>query len=106
MNGALLYEVNLVVDAGIEKEFADWLDAHGRAIRALPGFTSAQILRRLDPPPAPGEVVFCTHYRLRDAQAFDDYLRDHAPAMRADGLARFGMRFRADRRVLVQVADA
>ena len=33
-------------------------------------------------------------------EAFDAYLRDHAPAMRADGVARFGTRFRAERRVL------
>ena len=51
MSEAIVYEVNLFVDAAIEAEFAAWL-------------------------------------------------RDHAPAMRADGIARFGSRFRAERRVL------
>lgn len=105
MSGALLYEVNLMVDAAIEGEFAAWLDAHVREIRALPGFTGAEVLRRREPAADAGELVFCTQYRLRDAAAFDDYLRDHAPAMRADGIARFGGRFRAERRVLLQVAS-
>jgi heme-degrading monooxygenase HmoA len=104
VSGALLYEVNLVVDTAIEAAFADWLDAHVRAIRALPGFTGAEVLRRREPEADAGEVVFCTHYRLRDAAAFEDYLRDHAPAMRADGIARFGAQFRAERRVLLHVA--
>jgi hypothetical protein len=38
---------------------------------------------------------------LRDRAALDDYLREHAPRMRAEGIARFGDRFRAERRVLV-----
>lgn len=40
------------------------------------------------------------HYVLRDAAALDAYLHEHAPRMRADGVARFGDRFRASRRVL------
>jgi quinol monooxygenase YgiN len=104
VSGALLYEVNLAVDSAIEAAFADWLDAHVRAIRALPGFTGAAVLRRREPEAAPGEVVFCTQYHLRDAAAFDAYLREHAAAMRADGIARFGGRFRAERRVLLELA--
>ena len=96
----LLYEVTLFVEAALAHEFAAWLDAHVRAIRALPGFTGAAVLRRLEPAPDAGEVVFCAQYWLRDRAAFDAYLRDHAPAMRADGVARFGTRFRAERRVL------
>jgi hypothetical protein len=96
----LLYEVTLFVEAALAREFAAWLDAHVRAIRALPGFTGAAVLRRLEPAPDAGEMVFCAQYWLRDRAAFDAYLRDHAPAMRADGVARFGTRFRAERRVL------
>ena len=100
MSEAIVYEVNLFVDAAIEAEFAAWLDTHVRDILALPGFTGAEILRRREPVADVGEVVFCTQYRLRDDAAFAAYLRDHAPAMRADGIARFGSRFRAERRVL------
>lgn len=100
MSGELLYEVDLLVDAALADEFARWLDAHVRAIRALPGFTGAAVLRLQEPAPAAGEIVFRSQYWLRDRAAFEAYLRDHAPAMRADGIARFGTRFRAERRVL------
>jgi hypothetical protein len=49
---------------------------------------------------APGEVVLCTQYLLRDAAALQDYYGEHAARLRADGQARFGGRFRAERRVL------
>ena len=48
---------------------------------------------RLEPTPASDELVFCTQYRLRDDAALADYLREHAPRLRADGMARFGGRF-------------
>ena len=77
-----------------------------REIVALPGFDGARGVRaaasrrrRAD------ELVLCTQYRLRDAAALDDYLREHAPRLRADGIARFGDGFRAERRVLRAVAS-
>jgi Domain of unknown function (DUF4286) len=39
-------------------------------------------------------------YTLVDAAALDGYLREHAPRLRADGVARFGDGFRAHRRIL------
>jgi hypothetical protein len=44
-------------------------------------------------------------YRLRGADALAAYLRDHAPRLRADGIARFGERVRASRRVLHEPGD-
>lgn len=96
----IVYEVNLFVARAIGAEFRAWLDAHVREIVALPGFEGAQVFERLEPAPAPDELVFCTQYRLRDDAALADYLREHAPRLRADGIARFGERFRAERRVL------
>ena len=96
----IVYEVNLFVPRAIDAEFRAWLDAHVREIVALPGFEGAQVLERVEPAPAPDELVFCTQYRLHDDAALADYLREHAPRLRADGIARFGDRFRAERRVL------
>jgi quinol monooxygenase YgiN len=96
----IVYEVNLHVQRAIEAEYRAWLDAHVREILALPGFEGAEVFERLEPAPAEGEFFLCTQYRLRDAAALADYLREHAPRLRADGVARFGERFRADRRVL------
>lgn len=98
--GVIVYEVNLSVDAVIADEYRAWLDGHVREIIALPGFVEARIFRVLEPAPAAGEVALCVQYTLRDRQALDDYLQQHAPRVRGAGIARFGQRVRAQRRVL------
>lgn len=100
VDDGLIYEVNLDVDAAIAGEYRAWLDAHVRAMLALPGFMSARVFEVLDGAGRDGGLQLCVHYALRDAAALDAYLREHAPRMRADGVARFGDRFRASRRVL------
>ncbi len=98
------YEVTLHVDAAIADDYLAWLHGHVAQMLALPGFTGARAWRVLEPPPAEGEVCFCCLYELRDAAALEAYLGEHAPRMRADGIARFGGRFRASRRVLAALA--
>ncbi|MFC3550637.1 DUF4286 family protein [Lysobacter cavernae] len=96
----VIYEVNLDLDAVIRAEYLAWLDAHVREICALPGFVAATVFDVLDPAAEPGHERLCVQYTLSDAAALDAYLREHAPRMRAEGVARFGERFRASRRVL------
>lgn len=100
---SLVYEVNLSVQRRIERDYRDWLDAHVREILELPGFLGAEVFERLEPAPNEGEFALCVQYRLRDAAALADYLAQHAPRLRADGVARFGDGFRAERRVLAAV---
>jgi len=101
---SLIYEVNIEVDAAIEDDYRSWLRAHVAEILALPGFIDAQLFDVLEPPPADGRVALCVHYRLGDAAALEAYLREHAPRLRAEGVARFGGRFSAARRVLLPQA--
>jgi hypothetical protein len=54
----------------------------------------------IDPPPAAGRIAICMQYRVRDLAALQDYFEQHAPRLRADGIARFGGRFSANRRTL------
>jgi hypothetical protein len=102
--GGVVYEVNLDVEAAIGADYLAWLRAHVAEICALPGFTGARLHEVIDPPPPPGRLHLCVQYRLVDAAALETYLRDHAPRLRADGLARFGGRFVASRRVLTGLA--
>lgn len=96
----LVYEVNLSVDADLAPAFMAWLPGHVAELLALPGFLSAEVLRVEEPAPEGGETALCVQYRLRDRDALEAYLRDHAARLRAEGLARFGGGFRASRRVL------
>jgi antibiotic biosynthesis monooxygenase (ABM) superfamily enzyme len=100
----IVYEVNLFVQRAIEAEYRAWLDGHVREMVALPGFAGAEVFERREPPAAADELVFCLQYGLDDAAALATYLREHAPRLRAEGIARFGERFRAERRVLEPTA--
>ena len=102
---SLLYEVNLEIDAAIAADYRAWLDAHVARILALPGFTGARIFEVLEPQAPTGQVALCVQYTLRGRDDFDSYLRDHASLMRAEGVARFGDRFRANRRLLLQISN-
>lgn len=101
----LLYEVTIEIEPAIRAEYVAWLRPHVDEILSLPGFTGAEIFEVSEPMAADGWTAICTGYRLVDASALDAYLRDHAPRLRADGVARFGDRMRARRRVLVPLAD-
>jgi hypothetical protein len=96
----VIYEVNLFVQRAIEREYRDWLTVHMQELLALPGFVRVELFEVIDPAPAADEFALCTRYHLRDDAALENYFREHAPRLRGDGLARFGDRFRAERRVL------
>lgn len=97
----VVYEVNIDLDAGIEAEYRAWLHGHVAEIVALPGFTGAAVFDVVDPA-AEGRIGICMQYRLCDEAALQAYFDQHAPRLRADGIARFGGRFNASRRVLRQ----
>jgi hypothetical protein len=97
-NETVLYEVNLEADAAIEAPFDTWLRDHVADMLQLDGFLAAEVL--VDAAPPAGRVRRSVQYRLRDQAALDRYLREHAAAMRQRGIALFGDRFTADRRVL------
>lgn len=99
----LVYEVNIEIDAPIRDAYLQWLEAHVREIRALPGFTGARTFEVSDPPPAAGTCAFCVQYHLVDEDALATYLRDDAPRLRADGVQRFGAAMRATRRVMQRI---
>ena len=94
----VIYEVNLEADAAIEAPFDTWLRDHVADMLQLPGFLSAEVL--LDASAPPGRVRRTVQYRLRSQPDLDQYLREHAPRMREHGIALFGDRFTADRRIL------
>ena len=113
---AVIYEVTLHARAEIADTYLAWLREHVAAMLALQGFEGAELHALDSESPAQGRVNaasvgctgagadergWCVRYRLRDRAALDGYLRDHAPRMRAEGIVRFGNKFRAERRILM-----
>ena len=103
--GKVIYEVALFVDGGIAAEYRAWLDGHVREMLAIPGFVSAQVLELLDPAAEAGEIALCVQYHVHGMAALEDYVQHRAAGMREQGIARFGGRFRAQRRVLQVLAS-
>jgi len=101
----IVYEVNLFVQRAIEADYRPWLDTHVREMLSLPGFIDASVFECLQPAPGADQFAVCVHYRLNDEAALADYIREHAPRMRSEGIARFGTQFRGERRVLQPLAD-
>lgn len=96
----IIYEVNVSVDATIIDAYQAWLKDHVAQILALPGFIGASVYRVADA--SAERVELCVHYSLQDEAHLQRYLAEHAPRLRADGLARFGGQFQATRRVLLR----
>lgn len=96
----IVYLVELEMDIALRDDYLAWLHEHVAEMLALPGFLRAEILERREPAPPPGRWTVVAHYRLRDRPAWDTYLAEHAPRMRALGLARFGEQIHATRHLL------
>ncbi len=97
----VIYEVNLRVDAEIAAEFDAWLVPHVAEMLAGSGFQRAKRWVQLDAPDSEVPSVWWTvHYEVDSMESLQAYFEGPAAQMRGDGLARFGGRFDATRRVL------
>ena len=102
----VVYEVNQEFDVAIAAAYREWLQDHVREMLTLPGFLSAQVHEVVDPLPTAGRLGLCVRYQVSDAGALENYQREHAPRLRADGLQRFGEEgVRIRRRVLRDTAQ-
>lgn len=74
-------------DEAMAREYTAWLlDGHVARVLAA-GARSADVVRIENPLP---QARVETRYTFPGRAAFDRYLESHAPALRAEGLLRFG----------------
>ena len=99
---SLIYEVNLEVNQNIAAVFSDWLAEHIQEMLQFDGFSSAQWYSRqtLDEDNHNPVQLWTIHYQLNHREAYENYIENHASAMRSEGLERFGGQFQASRRLL------
>lgn len=93
---SILYTVRTICpSAQARGRFLAWLSPNHIIEVMKGGATSARIVLPLPDDAAPGSpepverAVVETQYVFPSRKAFDDYIRDHAPALRADGLKHF-----------------
>ncbi len=101
---AVVYEVTLDVNAGRITQFDAWLTQHVHDMLRLPGFLDARILDA-QPGTTPAdpqrpEVRRVVRYTLASRADLDNYFRQHAPRMRAEGVSRFGDALHTHSRIL------
>jgi hypothetical protein len=104
---SVVYEVNLVIDKDINADFCAWLPGHVGELLKCPGFVDARWFSRSPEdegqPKDDSKVLHTVHYYLQDRASLDNYLKEHAPRLRQDGVTRFGAKMSATRRVLNQI---
>jgi len=81
----LTYTVGVTFsDKAMARNWVEWLETGHVADVLAGGATSAELVQ-LDDPPLAWEV----RYRFPSRTVFERYLAEHAPRLRAEGLARF-----------------
>lgn len=72
-------------DAPTRDSYEGWLlSGHVQQVLAG-GATRAEVVRLIEPP-----LQVQSRYEFASEGEYEGYLRDHAPALRAEGIARFG----------------
>lgn len=97
---SIIYEVTLLIDREVVREYDIWLKHHVDEMLELPGFQSAQVSVVEDNAAESARAGRVVHYRLDNRQALDEYFSRFARQMRDDGIRHFGNRFTASRRIL------
>ncbi len=97
-SSGLVYEVTLTIEDDIVSEFDAWLAQHVEEMLELPGFESANVFT-IEKDQA-NKTRRVTHYHLESEDALEDYFSTYATTMRQSGIAHFGDKFSANRRVL------
>jgi hypothetical protein len=76
-----------------------WLVPHIEHILEIDGMLETNVFAHSDNA-QPNKVLRTVQYKVSDKNSLDNYITNHAPAMRADGINKFGSKFSATRRIL------
>ena len=95
----LLYNVTLILEEAIEKEWLDWMNTiHLPAVMATEMFLSNRLLRVVD---SPNEgVTYCAQYVAENEENYQRYLSEFAPALQNEMNTKFANKFVAYRTLM------
>ncbi|RDI42596.1 DUF4286 family protein [Aquicella lusitana] len=96
----VIYEVNLNVSHEIYDDYYKWLLEHIKAMLKLDGFKKAEI-GLIKGEEDDGKKHIRVNYLVDSYNHLKQYLTHDAPAMRVEGLQKFGDKFSASRRIIV-----
>jgi hypothetical protein len=96
----VIYEVNLIIKTEIYENYYSWLLQHIQKLLTFDGFNQAEI--GLVEQANTKEKHLRVNYIIQSYQHLENYLKNHATAMRAEGVAKFGNQFSASRRIIAE----
>jgi len=96
----IIYNVTIKVTYAIAAAWVKWMkEEHMGELIATGLFTSSRLSRLLEQDETDG-ITYIAQYFCDSMEDYNDYLREHAPAMREKGFKKFGNQMIAFRTVM------
>lgn len=95
----IIYEVNLDVQPQTHDAFMQWLPGHIQEVLEIKGFKQAKILQPVGDNLSGSTRQVTVVYELETMADLNAYFQDHATAMRAKTVEKFGNKVKATRRI-------
>jgi len=96
----VIYEVNVTIRNEIYDQYYAWLLKHIEKMLQFSGFKKAEL--GLIDQEQYEEKTIRINYSINSYDDLKNYLINHAPSMRAEGLEKFGDKFHATRRIIIE----
>ncbi|WP_417290702.1 DUF4286 family protein [Corallibacter sp.] len=84
----IIYNVTANIDDSIHNEWLNWIKNHIPLVLATGHFSEAKLTRVLVEEEM-GGLTYSIQYRAKSREDLDAYYKNHADALRQDGLKRF-----------------
>ena len=84
----IVYNVTANIDDSIHNEWLNWIKNHIPLVLATGHFTEAKLTRVLVEEEM-GGLTYSIQYRAKSREDLDAFYKNHADALRQDGLKRF-----------------
>ncbi|WP_335972642.1 DUF4286 family protein [Gaetbulibacter jejuensis] len=84
----IIYNVTVNIDESIHEEWLNWIKNHIALVLATGHFTEAKLTKVLIEEEM-GGTTYSIQYRAKSREDLDAYYKNHADALRQDGLKRF-----------------
>ncbi|MFT4699133.1 MAG: hypothetical protein ACI9SJ_002295 [Flavobacteriaceae bacterium] len=83
----IIYNVTVNVDETIHEEWLEWIKNHIPLVLATGKFKDARLTKVLVEEEE--GITYAVQYRAFSRESLDDYYKNHADALKSDGLKRF-----------------
>lgn len=97
----IIYEVNLEIQSEILAEYLVWLKKHIAEILQIEGFVKATIYK-VERNDLENSYAFSVQYYLASREFLESYFANHSQRLRQEGIDKFGDKFKASRRILIE----